>query len=234
MTLLEVCEPIFQYICRISRGARKGAAPELAQAQSEVQSVFRDAKARASAGGLSAQFDKVELVLMGFCDWMIRSSRLSWASRWPELAHQRRELGMDEKFFDLLDETLRDPSPEATERLTVFYTCLGLGFMGWYSGQPQELRKKMSEIASRIGSRMDADRAARICPEAYDSVDKRALYQPPTRTITTIGIILVGLALTAILANIGLFKDRRDALKQSVDAIIASDIKPALTTREAR
>ena len=26
MTLLDVCEPLFQYVCRLSRAARKGAS----------------------------------------------------------------------------------------------------------------------------------------------------------------------------------------------------------------
>ena len=54
---------------------------------------------------------------------------------------------MTKKFFDLLDETLNDPSDEATERLKIFYTCLGLGFSGWYAGQSEYLRGKMLDIS---------------------------------------------------------------------------------------
>ena len=50
-----------------------------------------------------------------------------------------------------LDETLAEKGSEADERLEVYYACLGLGFQGWYAGQPEFLRKKMSEIAPRIG-----------------------------------------------------------------------------------
>jgi cytochrome bd-type quinol oxidase subunit 1 len=45
----------------------------------------------------------------------------------------QRQLAGDEKFFDLLEETLNDSSEDASERLAVYYTCLGLGFMGMYT-----------------------------------------------------------------------------------------------------
>ena len=73
-----------------------------------------------------------------FVDSIIAESKLSCAGQWHQdrLAYEQNELAGDEKFFDLLDETLNDPSPEATERLVIYYVCLGIGFTGWYATQP--------------------------------------------------------------------------------------------------
>lgn len=216
MTLVEVCEGLFQYVCRVNRSARKGVSPDQGQVRSDIKQLLSDAKAQATSERLGDQYDKIEVVLMGFADSMLKQSRLSWANQWQELAHERRELAMDEKFFDLLDENLRDKSEQATERLGVFYTCLGLGFTGWYTGQPEELRKKMREIASRLGSRMDIDKTARICQDAYEHVDKRNLFQPPSKTLARVAIVLIGVLVTVLAANIGLFIDSRKQMEKSV------------------
>ncbi len=56
------------------------------------------------------------------------------------------------------------PSDEASQRLLVFYTCIGLGFTGWYAGQSEYLRGKMLDISQRIRSAMETDKTVRICP----------------------------------------------------------------------
>ena len=66
--------------------------------------------------GLKAQWQKIELPLIFFVDSMISESGLSLAASWNRnrLAYEGKEFAGDEKFFDLLDETLNDPSEEAT------------------------------------------------------------------------------------------------------------------------
>lgn len=223
MTLVDLCEPVFQYVCRVCRSARKGVSPEMSHVRSELQQTLADVKTRCAAGGLGEQFGKVEVVLLGFADSMFQQSKLTWASGWKALAPDKGGQMMDEQFFDMLDENLKDKSDAATERLAVYYTCLGLGFTGWYTGQPEELRKKMRELASRLGSRMDTDRTARICQDAYESLDRRNLYEPPTRLMTRTAIVLVGVTLSVLAANIGLFKDKRDQMKSSIQTMLDKD-----------
>ena len=110
---------------------------------------------------------------------MISEIGLSWAREWKELAFEHQEMAGDEKFFDLLEETLKDKSPAANQRLAVFYTCIGLGFTGWYTGQPEYLRRKMKEIAARLQAGGQIADAARICADAYEKVDTRDLIEPP-------------------------------------------------------
>ena len=127
MTLLELCEPLFKKVCLLNRLGRKGASlsttidPE--KLRFEIKELFLDIEKRASAeAGLSAQWQKLELPMIFFVDSMIAECGLTFPPHGTDnrLAYERKELAGDEKFFDLLDETLNDPSDEATERLQIF------------------------------------------------------------------------------------------------------------------
>ena len=117
-----------------------------------------------------------------------------------------KELAGDEKFFDLLDETLADSSAEATERLKVFYTCLGLGFCGWYAGQPEYLRGKVSDIAARLRTGEMQSGQDRISPEAYQYVDTRDLIQPRLSRLGGLALVFIGLCLIVTTVEIYLFR----------------------------
>lgn len=216
MTLVEVCEPLFQYVCRINRSARKGSSPEIAQVKAEIKTLLAECKARAQSNRLAEPYDKIEITLLYFVDFMVRESKLSFAKQWQDLAHERNKLAGDEDFFDQLDETLKDPSESATERLGVFYTCMGLGFTGWYTGQPDFLRRKMSEVSSRLRGLMDADRSAKICPESYEHVNTADLVQPPSRKLVGVAIVLLGLGITLAAANVVLYLDKRGVLTSAL------------------
>src|SRR3954470_7357733 len=85
-TLTDLCEPLYQYICRLNRSARKGGNYELAQVQAEIKAMLADSRNKSVAANLSDQWDKTELVLMFFADFMIKESALPWAREWRELA----------------------------------------------------------------------------------------------------------------------------------------------------
>jgi len=229
MTLVELCEPLFQYICRLSRLARKGGHAGAEEVRAQIKAMLSEMRTKAGAvPGMAPQFDKIELVLIFFADSMIRESALPFAREWRDLAQERNELAGDEKFFDLLEETLADKSEAATERLAVFYTCLGLGFTGWYNGQPEYLRKKVSEILSRMRGRIDSDGSGRFCPEAYEHVNTSDLIEPPGRSLVGIAIALIGLAVVLFVANIVMYRGSSARLNQALTTIElqSKEVKP--------
>ena len=228
MTLLELCEPLLQYICRLNRAGRKGGSFEFATIRSDVLGVFEQIGSRAGSDfKLASQFKAVELPLTFFVDAMIAESKLPCARQWNKerLAFKRDELAGDEKFFDLLDETFRDTSDEATERLIIFYTCIGLGFTGFYFSQPEYLRKKMQDILLRIRGHIEADSNARICPEAYESTDGRDLIQPPTGRVWLMLVVFLICALTALGCNLYLFHRATGELNDSLGFILKQEDK---------
>ncbi len=220
MTLLELCEPLFQYVCRLNRSPRKGGTQELNRVRSEVVAVFGDMKSKASSDPqLLSQCEKVELPLIFFVDFMIKESGLSFARDWRELAHERDELAGDEAFFQHLEETLADSSEAAKERLAVFYTCIGLGFTGWYTGQPEHLRKKMLEISARIRGMMNVEELSRICPEAYEHTDTRDLTEPIGAKLVGMIVALIGLGIVLFVTNIYLYMRASKDLDTALDKI---------------
>lgn len=183
MNLLELCEPVFLKVCELNRMARLGVVQDYLEARSELEVLLDEIQQRSSSDArLAAQAKKLELPLTFFVDSMIASSRLPFAVNWNEnrLAKERHNrLAGNDCFFDLLQETLEDASDEASERLAVFYACLGLGFVGGMVGQPWELNNYMEQIAPRIRNLMDLDTRSRLCPEAYNCLDTRNLVVPP-------------------------------------------------------
>src|SRR5580704_3753783 len=228
MTPLELYEPVFTSVCGLNRlGRNQGGSLTYDQLRLEIEQLLAGIRNTAEADPvLKAQWQKLELPMIFFVDSMISESGLAVAATWnrTRLAYDRKELAGDEKFFDLLDETLNDPSDEASQRLVVFYTCIGLGFTGWYAGQTEYLRGKMLDISHRIRPGMDTDQATRICPEAYAGVDTRDLIQRPGLGIGAIAIIFLGLCLIVFTVEIYLFRAASLSLTDSLTAIASQEI----------
>ncbi len=225
-TLLETCEPLFQYICRLNRAGQKSATMEYATVRAEIKSLLDRIKNIGAADPRLRESAKyMEQPLTFFVDSMIAESKLPFAAQWHKdrLAYEKNELAGDEKFFDMLEETLRASGEEANDRLAIFYTCIGVGFCGWYLGQPEYLRKKMLEIAPRIRHLVDSDATARICPEAYEYTDNRNLIEPPAKKIGAIAIAFVVLTLTTLVANYYLFNKASQNLTDALRQIVAQD-----------
>jgi hypothetical protein len=224
MKLTELCEPLFQYVCLLNRSARKGAAYDRDQVRGELEMMFADMAGKAASDpALRPQYELVEAPLLFFVDGTIRDSSLPFAHDWHEMAHDRSDLRDSDggaEFFDLLDDTLRDQSYASMERLSIFYACLGLGFTGWYSGQPEFLRKRMLEIATRTRSPTEVDSASRIVPEAYEHVNTSNLIDPPGASLMGIGIALVGLIIVLFVTNLYLYHSSSQTLNDAIGSII--------------
>jgi len=255
MTLLELAEPIFQYVCRLNRlGRRSGSAapkgdtsffakpgaPPAATAvrgasldypvvRAEVKALLEDFLTKTGNDiRLSNQVRKMELPIIFFIDAMIAESSLPFARQWNDnrLAFERSELAGDEKFFDLLEETLKDNSEDASERLALFYMCIGLGFTGIYFRDPQYLRRTMQTIAPRIRHLVEGDAAAKICPENYEGIDTRNLVQPPSSRMVLVGMIFLCFTLATLVTYIFLYADGSRKLRSSLADIEQRDTAP--------
>ncbi len=223
MSLLEICEPLLQYVCRLNRLGRRGGRQDWGIIRSEIKQIFADMKQKADqTPGMTGPYNEIEPVLVFFTDSMILNSKLP--SGWKPMSHERGELGFEEKFWDLLEDTMRDASEGATQRLSVFYVCIGLGFTGLYTGQPDYIRRKMLELASRLRGMVDADMSAKICAEAYENVDTRNLTLPPHRSLTA---VLIGLLVMVAVLLFGYFKVFGDATKDIQSSLSATNARGA-------
>lgn len=219
MTLVELCEPLFQLICRTNRSVRKNVAVDAPGLRAEVKQLFKDMRERASKEHLTDQFEKVELPLIYFVDSMIVENGGTLAKSWDPIQKERGKMVGDDQFWDLLDETLADTTEAANERLSVYYHCVGLGFTGAYNGQNDVLKKYMSKMQARIRSAMDVDQSARLSPEAYEHVNTANLVTPAGRSLVPIVIALVGTVLVMLAANVYFFRKSSSELSSSVRSI---------------
>ena len=220
--LLDLCEPVFQAICRLNRMARKGSAVEYSVARAEIDDFFEKIASAARGDiGLGEQFRQVELPLLFFVDSMIVESALPFAQEWNRnrLGYARNELAGDEKFFDLLESTIAETKPGTDERLAVFYTCIGMGFTGWYAGQPEFLRKKMLELAPRVKPFVDSDESAFITPDTYQHTNTANLPLPMAASLVPLLIILTGFFLVVVAVNIYTFHSASAELSQALDSL---------------
>ena len=255
MTLLQLTEPLFQYLCRLNRIGRRGAKPgdttafvalsrqaaataapvvvarganlDYSVARAEVKALLEDMMTKAATDmRLSQQARKIELPLIFFIDSMIAESNLPFKEEWNQnrLAYDRQELAGDEKFFDLLDETLKERGEDAEERLAVFYTCIGLGFSGIYFKQPEFLRKTMLSLGSRVRHLVEPDQNARVCPETYDGVDTRNLVQPPGSRMVVVGLMFAGVMLAVLVSYFVMYYQASKGLKTSLDEVLKQDL----------
>ncbi len=228
LTLPELCEPLFQHMCRLNRAARKavesgagsaGIYDDEAEVRSGVRALLSELSERASTAGIADQFDKVRLCLVFFCDYCIHHSALPYASTWTAMAEVDEDpphYAAYQEFFDIVEETLLEKSDAADERLIVLYTCMGLGFKGYLEDMPKQLQDKMRQVGHRIRTRVESENAGDICEQAYLYTDKRNLDIQPIRTLTPIGLSLVGLILMLIVLNIVLFNSAsKDLLNAS-------------------
>lgn len=228
MRLLETCEPLFQYICKLNRKARSAENPPVATVRADLVGLLQEIQQSGrSDAGLAKQLKEIELPLVFFVDSIIADeSDLQFKAEWNQhrLAYEMfNELTGDEKFYKLLDQTLQDPGAEASERLLVYYVCLGLGFKGMYFDQPDQLRGYMMRILPRIREWVEIDPTARICKETYGNVDTRDLTEPPSRKMQLIGVLFAFFTLSALATYYWMFKAASEDLSSSLNQINSSD-----------
>jgi type VI protein secretion system component VasF len=218
-TLLDLCEPLFLYICRVNRSMRmtNGTRYQSAQVAAEVKSLLAKFERDSRGAGLELQFHKVRMPLMFFVDHFVITSTLPFAGEWKRLAHEKAEFAGDEKFFELLDADLADPDPAATERLMIFYVCLGLGFTGKLADNRTEIDSCLARTAARLGQSMDSDEAMRLCPDAYHHTLRRPIAEPVARPLLGIGLVAIVLVAVALALNIALYLTQTSQLRNALE-----------------
>lgn len=206
MTLVEVCEPLFQHLCQLNYSCRKGAKYDFMQARKDIEDLLSEIKTKtqSDAGLVGLYDDRMELALIFFVDNFISTSSLPFNHEWSDnrIAYERSPAVMtgDADFFHYFDAVLADKSEGATQKLAVYYTCVGLGMTGEYSDRPEVLRRKMLEASRRLNNVMDTKVSARICPDADEHINTDNLIPPPVKSPVVMTIALVGLVVTFFIA----------------------------------
>lgn len=233
MMLVDACENFFEFVCDQNRIAREGGVKDPATLEAELKAQLERVRTVCKRDpDLTAIYDEqVEQALVAFADSTIRTSRFPFAARWAGLGPARGWLNLDSEFFDrLLPAALAKRGDEAVERLTLFYTILGLGYQGVHGLDPPDqrnrtLRELMRQINARLG-RTEDEEAQYIVPEAYQRVDKRTLHRSSNKLLVALVLLLIVMIPGLIIGNIMLYRSAQSELGESL-ARISAQQKPA-------
>src|SRR2546425_1935052 len=91
MTLRDLCEPLFQELCRLNRLTRKGggSSAQLDHDIARIRSIFERMKAAASADvSLVNQYHLIKPALVYFVDFMMSESKLAYAGEWRSMEEE--------------------------------------------------------------------------------------------------------------------------------------------------
>jgi type VI protein secretion system component VasF len=129
--LEKICNPVFQCVCNYWHLSRLTNTVDREKFRHDITGILEEARERACRDPqLEREFAWIEKPLVFFIDYMVKEGRFPFRTDWWELARSYNELSGDEKFFDLLTETLNHP--DRANSFTLFYIMLGLGFDGVY------------------------------------------------------------------------------------------------------
>jgi len=226
MTPIELCEPLFHYICLLNRAARKDLAPDQTRVRADLLKLFDAMRAKAGADiSLHEHFSpdgagKLELALLFFVDGIIRESKLPFARTWQGMAEERSFMAGDSRFWEMLKETHDSPAPTAKDRLPVYYACIGLGFTGELDGQPELLRQEMARIYEKIRDQIDLGHETNLTPETYEYTNTSDLIEAPGAKLGGILIAVVGLLLVLFVANFYMYRQASSSLNESLNTMI--------------
>jgi len=151
MTELEkLCNPVFQCLCNYWQLSRVANAADRDKFFRDITKRLEEARKRASGDPkLEREFAWIEKPLVFFIDYMVKEGRFPYRAEWRELARNYNELSGDEKFFDLLNETL--DNPDYGNSFVLFYIMLGLGFDGAYRNNREHIEQCMRVCAEKAG-----------------------------------------------------------------------------------
>ena len=146
--LEELCRPIVSKLCVYWQMANAGEALDVEDVELSLRSLLSSIKEQiADDPSLKRGFSKIERPLVFFIDYTIREGHFPFKRDWHEISYDYNELSGDEKFFDLLTESLDDP--DTSEQLYMYYLFLGLGFDGCQTDH-EYIERRMKVCATRF------------------------------------------------------------------------------------
>jgi type VI protein secretion system component VasF len=205
MKALQLYEPLLQYLCKLNRLARGGAAPpSYEEVRREVMTLLAEVSVKAEADPVLREHARVlnTPVIYAVDGMVVQNQRLPFRHFWHEkrLGYRKDGLAGDEAFFvEHLDPALKEtPTAAGAERLLVYYTILGLGYQGFYTIAPEKLRAYSKAIYPAVKHWLVEDRVDYLVPQAYQYTDRRDLARPPQLKWTVLLAGLVALLLSAV------------------------------------
>lgn len=147
--LEQLCHPLLALVCQYCCFSQSDASIKAEDLQWKIKACLNEIRTKCEEDpALKREFTRIEQPLVFFIDYTIKEGHFPFSNEWSELAREYNELSGDEKFFDLLANTLEDP--DASDRLKIFYIMMGLGFDGCYKNDQGYIERRMKLCATRF------------------------------------------------------------------------------------
>lgn len=153
----DLCRPVIEYICNLWILKSKGYELHEEDIVNEINIKLSKIKEKCSSDPLlNKEFLSIEKSLIFFIDYIIKEGNFSFSKSWKNLSKKYGELSGDDKFFDILNSILLDPTAE--ERIEVLYLLMGLGFDGSNKGNTANIENLMRTCASKMQSGINVNK----------------------------------------------------------------------------
>ena len=125
----DLLQPLLSKLCEFYAFKQVGKEVPYELLYGTLKSELNALSLRCSASPLLQQrYAQIEQVVVFFIDYTVKEGQFSYSEQYEEMARAFHEFSGDEKFFDLLEATLKQGTD--LELLRLFYILLGLGFDG--------------------------------------------------------------------------------------------------------
>ena len=162
-------QPLLSKLCEFYAFKQVGQEVPYELLYGELKSELNALSLRCSASPLLQQrYVQVEQVVIFFIDYTVKEGQFSYSAQYEEMARAFHEFSGDEKFFDLLEETLKQGTD--LEMLRLFYLLLGLGFDGIFKRERPYVHELMHQIKERLPPTF-AVQSQELCPEDKDEAE---------------------------------------------------------------
>ncbi|MDR2483773.1 MAG: DotU family type IV/VI secretion system protein [Treponema sp.] len=223
--LERICNPVLICICNYWQLAAAHVQIDQENFKKRLESLLQEAKEKAGKNpSLAQEYRWIELPLIFFIDYIVKEGRFPFKHEWREFARNYKELSGDEKFFNLLDETLK--YSEVIGAVTLFYVMLGLGFDGIHRSDHEYVEQRIKQCAGKLPIDFN------VYAEPLVNLPSKKLRPFKMRRILTIrfGLILSFLFMViCFVINLTVFKDTTSSYRTilsaaAIDAVPKSKI----------
>lgn len=150
-TIGEIVKPVLYRLCDYYTFRKAGCEVGHDTAVSEIRALFANVKHRVEQDEyLRSEYMQIEKPLVFFADYIFKESGFSFSREYEPMAYAYNELSGDDKFFDLLDDCLKDGN-SSKDLIEIYYMMMGLGFDGAYRREPKEVENRMYNCAQMLG-----------------------------------------------------------------------------------
>ena len=218
LRLTSACWPVFEFLTNFVRQVKHGAVPAPDQVRYEALSALRDAEDLARNDPATERLwdERVKAMMVYLLDYKMINTDWEGATEWfndpfevdPNVLNNPQALGGDRFFedcdeiqreYDLAERRDRRDKDELAELLSLYFTCLRLGFKGQFHDRPLELADYSRRLFNRLPAYTNT-RSQEMFPTAYEHNQELKVNYNLGMSMTVVlatFVIIVGLSLFA-------------------------------------